>query len=189
MTSTINQIAYDNLQDELVIDIRDNTTFRQGHLPNSLNVTAKQKDKYWDSLVKDEAELVLVTEDEPPLVDFEDSSAKGYILFADIPQANLVTSSEITAEDFLQLDGNYTLLDLRHPDEITRPAPKKNLVNIPLENLADNLDQIDSDKDIYLLCGSGGRATAGDAYLKSHGFDHTHVIEGGIKAVIQAQDK
>lgn len=43
MTTTLNKIAYENLQDELVVDIRDNTTFRQGHLPNSLNVTAKQK--------------------------------------------------------------------------------------------------------------------------------------------------
>ena len=48
-------------------------------------------------------------------------------------------------------------------------------------------EAIDSDKDIYLLCGSGGRATAGDAYLTAHGYNKTHVIEGGIKAVIQAQ--
>lgn len=56
----------------------------------------------------------------------------------------MVTSAEITAADFLQLpdDQDYVLLDLRHPDEITRPAPEKNLVNIPLEKLADNLEKL-----------------------------------------------
>ena len=189
MTTTLNKIAYENLQDELVVDIRDNTTFRQGHLPNSLNVTAKQKDKYWDGLVKNKENLVILTDKEESLADFEDLNLNAYLLFEDIPQEVLVTSAEITAADFLQLpdDNDYILLDLRHPDEITRPAPEKNLVNIPLEKLADNLERIDSDKDIYLLCGSGGRATAGDAYLTAHGYNKTHVIEGGIKAVIQAQ--
>ncbi len=127
MTTTLNKIAYENLQDELVVDIRDNTTFRQGHLPNSLNVTAKQKDKYWDGLVKNKENLVILTDREESLADFEDLDLNAYLLFEDIPQEVLVTSAEITAADFLQLpdDNDYILLDLRHPDEITRPAPEK----------------------------------------------------------------
>ena len=132
MTTTLNKIAYENLQDQVVVDIRDNTTFRQGHLPNSLNVTAKQKEKYWDSLVKNKENLVILTDKEESLADFEDLEPNAYLLFEDIPQEVLVTSAEITAADFLQLsdDNDYILLDLRHPDEITRPAPEKNLVNI-----------------------------------------------------------
>lgn len=184
------QIDYRKLTNQLVVDIRDNTTFRAGHLKNALNVTPKQFPKYGPTLIQSDQDLVAVVENESDLDDITYVPFTSYILFSDIVSEDLVTSSEITAEDFLELDDDkdYILLDLRHPDEITRPAPEKNLVNMPLENLADRIDQIDPNKDIYLLCGSGGRATAGDAYLKSHGFDHTHVIEGGIKAVIQAQN-
>ena len=62
MTTTLNKIAYEKLQDQVVVDIRDNTTFRQGHLPNSLNVTANQKDKYWDGLVKNKENIVILTD-------------------------------------------------------------------------------------------------------------------------------
>lgn len=72
MTTTLNKIVYENLQDEVVVDIRDNTTFRQGHLPNSLNVTTKQKNKYWDGLVKNKENIVILTDKEESLADFED---------------------------------------------------------------------------------------------------------------------
>lgn len=187
--TTLKEITFENLDDKLVVDIRDNATFRQGHLPNSLNITNQLKAKYWDGLVKNNQHLVLLTEKPESLLAFEDIAYIGYILFDNIPKDVLVTSAEISAEDFLKLNDDHVLLDLRHPDEITRPAPGKNAVNIPLEQLADNLNRLTANKDIYLLCGSGARATAADAYLQAHGFTQTHVIEGGIKAIMQVENK
>src|SRR5699024_6035414 len=98
MTTTLNKIAYEKLQDQVVVDIRDNTTFRQGHLPNSLNVTANQKDKYWDGLVKNKENIVILTDKEESLADFEDLDANAYILFEDIQQEVLGKSAEKTAD-------------------------------------------------------------------------------------------
>lgn len=180
---------YTELTDELVIDVRDNTNFRAGHLANSLNLTAKQMPKYYPALVESGQTIVAVVNDSSDLDAIDTVVFAGYILFDDIDADALVTTDTIKADDFLTLDTDYVLLDLRHPDEITRPAPKKNLVNISLETLPENLDQLDKDATIYTLCGSGGRATAGAAYLAKNGFTNTHVIEGGIKAVIEAQNK
>lgn len=180
---------YQNVADELLVDIRDNKAFRMGHLKNSLNVTPKQFPKYGNSLIDSNRPVVAVVENEADLNTIENLAFSGYILFDKINQTDLVTSDTISAMDFLNLSGDYTLLDLRHPNEITRPAPGENLVNIPLEDLADNLNQLDKESDIYLLCGSGARATAGAAYLERQGFTQANVIEGGIKSVNEAQNK
>lgn len=182
------KVDYKHITNELIIDIRDHSLFREGHLKNSLNITAKQLPKYWASLVEENRPLVAVIEKESDLDDFPDVDFIAYILFAEILITDLVASESIQADDFLQLATDYTLVDLRHPDEITRPAPKKHLVNIPLENLSQELDQLNQNDKIYLLCGSGGRATAGESYLSSHGFTNAVVIEGGIKAIIEAQN-
>lgn len=183
------ELNYQDITDKLLVDIRDNAAFRTGHLKNSLNVTPKQFPKYGKSLIDNNRQVIAVVDSEADLNAIENQVLSGYILFDKINQADLVTIDTISAADFLVLSGDYTLLDLRHPDEITRPAPEENLVNIPLEDLADNLDQLNKESDIYLLCGSGARATAGASYLERHGFNQTNVIEGGIKSVNKAQNK
>ena len=107
----------------------------------------------------------------------------GYLLIADVPQADLQTQATITAADFINLPaGDFTLLDVRHPDEITRPAPEKQLQNIALEELAFNYERLQPGQTIYTLCGSGNRATAAASFLAVKGYQPV-VIEGGMKAV------
>src|SRR5699024_7632047 len=83
---------------------------------------------------------------------------------------------------FLAVQDDYILLDLRHPDEITRLAPEENLINIPLEDLPSTYQKLDKDQKIYTLCGSGNRATAAASFLANKGYKPV-VIEGGMKAV------
>lgn len=100
---------------------------------------------------------------------------------------NFQAKESISASDFLHKSDDFILLDVRYPDEITRPAPEKNLVNIPFEELVDNHQSLDTSKQIYTPCGSGKRSTAAASFLESKGFD-PKVIEGGMKA-IQEIDK
>ena len=60
---------------------------------------------------------------------------------------------------FLQLKMTIFYLISEHPDEITRPAPEENLINIPLEDLPSTYQKLDKNQMIYTLCGSGNRAT------------------------------
>ena len=111
----------------------------------------------------------------------------GYILFEEIPNSELRQSDTISAKDFLDLEGDYTLLDVRNPSEITRIAPKNNLKSIPFEDLPTSHQSLNNSKHIYTLCGSGNLGTAAASYLETLGFQPI-IINGGMKA-IQDEDK
>ena len=88
----------------------------------------------------------------------------------------------ITARKFKALpkDKDYILLDVRDGKEISSKDPKNNRLNIPLKSLYKNIDLIDKDKDIYILCASGNRSTSAASYLSMHGLK-SKVISGGIR--------
>src|SRR5699024_534049 len=106
----------------------------------------------------------------------------GYLLIDEVPKENLKTTETIPADNFLNKTDDFILLDARRPDEITRPAPAKNLVNIPFEDLVNHYQSLDTSKHIFTLCGSSNRSTAAASFLESKGLN-PKVIEGGMKAI------
>ena len=185
------KIDYTAIKDQQLVDIRSQHDFQAGHLENALNLNPGNFSTYASDYLDLNRPIVFI-------VDFEGKEAleeiassaeeKGfaqydeYILIDEVPENELQNTPTISAEKFLDLSSDYILLDVRHPDEITRIAPKKNLVNIPLVDLADNYQSLDPNKMVYTLCGSGNRSTTAASYLESKGFK-TSVIEGGMKAV------
>lgn len=190
------KLTYNHETNSLLIDIRPQDKFQAGHIKNSLNFIPSSFTKYLAQFLTPEQSIQLLVEDESPetlamLADLEKllqpSTLEGYLLFDEIPKNILQKIETISAEDFLAIDCEdtnvpFSLLDLRSPAEITRPAPDKHLTNIPLEELAQHFQQLDPAKTIYTLCGSGNRATAASSFLRAKGFK-TIVIEGGMKAV------
>lgn len=174
------------------IDMRSQTAFQAGHIKGALNLIPENIKKYAGDLLqaKQPIALVLDADLEKQLTELElqiDSQGftqlAGYLLIADVPQAVLQTQATITAADFIDLPaGDFTLLDVRHPDEITRPAPEKQLQNIALEELASNYETLKTGQTVYTLCGSGNRATAAASFLSAKGYQPV-IIEGGMKAV------
>lgn len=75
---------------------------------------------------------------------------------------------------------DFILLDIRDYNEVEEEDPDKNKVSIPLKSLYENLDKLvmDKHKTIYILCGSGNRATTAAAYLTVRGYKVV-VITGG----------
>lgn len=57
---------------------------------------------------------------------------------------------------------------------------------IPLSVFDQNYKEIDKTKPAYFLCGIGKRALKAAEYLSSLGYKDLYVIEGGIKAWIEA---
>ncbi len=185
------QLAYPIAEDAIIIDVRDAESFRQGHLENSINFTKTNLNKH-GFLIPDSDEHVLVIDQsqQEEVAALEEKifhgNISGYILDTQIPEEDLDQSPVISAKDFLDLPGDdYILLDVRHPDEITLPAPEKALLSIPLETFNFQHPSLLSDKTIYTLCGSGNRGTLIASLLKYLGFNAV-VIDGGMKA-IQAQ--
>ncbi len=186
------QLAYSDINEQQLIDCRSQHDFQGGHLKQSLNLTASNFKKYATYYLDVDQPLVFIVgskEDElETLSDLADdlgfNQVSGYIHVEDIPAEALETLGTTAPKDFLSKEDDYILLDVRHPDEITRLAPEKNLVNIPFEKLITDYHSLDSSKEIYTLCGSGGRSTAAASFLKAKGLK-PNVIEGGMKAVLE----
>ena len=76
-------------------------------------------------------------------------------------------------------------IDVRTPEEYSAGHAAR-AVNIPLDTLPANLDRLEKNEPVYLICESGGRAQQAGAYLKSLGFNNVLNIRGGTAAWRQA---
>ncbi|MEN9909805.1 MAG: hypothetical protein RLZZ540_2954 [Bacteroidota bacterium] len=90
------------------------------------------------------------------------------------------TVLEITAKEALeQIDNSDVLfLDVRNEEEFPKIS-LPNSIQIPLSELEENLDQLDSNKTILVYCQSGIRSKKAAAILKKHSFLKVQSIAGG----------
>lgn len=189
------KLTFVDIENQQLVDIRSQQEYQEGHIARSINLIPKNFKKYAPAFLSTGLPLIFIIGEESKeeveklqqeAFDLGFTQVEGYIQMEDVSKENLQQTETIAAKDFLKQVDNYILLDVRHPDEITRPAPEKNLVNLPLEELPENLHSLNGQKEIYTLCGSGNRGTAAASYLVERGFKPT-VIEGGMKAIQEVQ--
>lgn len=72
-------------------------------------------------------------------------------------------------------------IDVRTPGEYNRNQIK-GFNNIPLQSLKLASSELDSSREVVLLCQSGSRSMAAARLLKKQGFTHITNIRGGINA-------
>lgn len=81
--------------------------------------------------------------------------------------------------------GDCQIVDVREVPEY-QAARIKNSTLVPLSEFMDKLNLIEKNKPSYYLCGIGKRALKAAEYLESIGYKDLIVIDGGIKAWVQA---
>ena len=189
--SLMKKLNFEDIKEQQLVDVRTQHNFQAGHVENSLNLNPGNFKKYAIDYLNLKLPIVFIvgTEDKSDLKELSALAEEvgfthitGYLLADEIPTEKAYTLETISVDKFLNKEDDYILLDVRHPDEITRPAPEKNLVNIPFEDLITDHTALDKNKEIYTLCGSGNRSTAAASYLLSKGLNPL-VIEGGMKAI------
>lgn len=91
--------------------------------------------------------------------------------------------SSITAQELKNLikdkNKDFQVIDVRsrlewedgHIDD-------SRVINIDINNLIFNSSQVSKDKDIYVICESGGRSSLGQMILKTKGYKAFDVIGG-----------
>ncbi len=79
--------------------------------------------------------------------------------------------------DSLPRDGSVYLLDTRTPAEYAR-SNIEGFVNIPLDSLRQRLDEIPTDKPVYVHCHSGHRSYIACRILSAHGIDCYNLAGG-----------
>ena len=78
-------------------------------------------------------------------------------------------------------EGSYTLLDVRQPWEYEEDhIPGATLV--PLGDLKEGTQDLDSDKPTLVYCAVGGRSRVAAQLLSGRGFEEVYNLSGGIKA-------
>ncbi|MDA8340954.1 MAG: MBL fold metallo-hydrolase [Actinomycetota bacterium] len=91
----------------------------------------------------------------------------------------LDVTAEIVARE-LGKDEAPFLLDVREPEEVAAWAIP-GIVNIPLGQLQDRLDEIPRDRQVVAVCASGNRSGVAASVLAGIGFDTANLV-GGMQA-------
>ncbi|RRO94443.1 rhodanese-like domain-containing protein [Corynebacterium bovis] len=73
--------------------------------------------------------------------------------------------------------GGAQLIDIREPDEFAS-GHARGAVNLPLSELQARYGELDLDRDIYLICLSGGRSSRAAAWLEQNGVEAINVANG-----------
>ena len=103
-------------------------------------------------------------------------SAKSPVNFAGMVAAD-VLRSDMPLTHWTSGESGF-LLDVRHPQELAvEQVP--GAVNIPLDELRARLDELPRDREIHVICRSGGRAYWGTRILLQNGFKARN-ISGGM---------
>ena len=85
------------------------------------------------------------------------------------------------------LDSNddCNIIDVRESQEYTAVRISGSIL-VPLSQFEEKINLIDKNHAAYFLCGVGKRALKAAEYLEIKGYKNLYVIEGGIKAWLEA---
>ena len=73
------------------------------------------------------------------------------------------------------------LVDVREGDEVEQLAfDVPVIVNIPLSEFENRYKELPKDKDLVIVCHSGGRSVRAAGFLKNHGYDRVVNMKYGI---------
>lgn len=76
-------------------------------------------------------------------------------------------------------------VDVRTPEEYSSGHAAR-AINIPLDTLSANLDRLEKNEPIYVICETGGRSQSAAVILKNAGFNNILDVAGGTAAWRQA---
>ena len=156
-------------RDILIIDTRDEEEFKKNHLPNSINIMARNIDdklETWlGSIVEPSEPFYMVVESISDRQDILERIAKiGYeqqIKAVLTLNDNYEKSDNFDFTKFDQNKENFTILDIRNKSEFNENKFFDNTINVPLNELRNSIDKIPTNKPIVIHCAGGYRSAAG----------------------------
>lgn len=159
----------------MLVDIRNASEFKKGHLPGSINIQADSpNDKFetWLGSIIEPEEKFNVVIDNPYELDavLERVSKIGY----ESQLQSVITLDENYVEksytldlnDFKKNPSNYTIVDIRNKSEINEGKYFDSALAHPLNNLRHSYNEIPKDKPIVVHCAGGYRSAAGSSLLQ-----------------------
>lgn len=179
--------------DGVILDVRKNTEYGESHIPNAINIGLGGQFASWaGTLVTIGTPIAIAAETKEQtdeafmrLARVGIETVKGYILMKDF-SGETKSVEQISVEKVKEILSDETqFVDVRRIAEHA-PAHAPNTINIPLNNLPDELDKLNPDKPTYVICQSGYRSSLGTGILENAGFKEIYNVTGGTQAWINA---
>ena len=181
--------------DALILDVRHQTDFIKGFIPNSMFIGLNGTFAPWvGALIKDiNQPIVLVTpegKEEETItrlarVGFD--NVIGYLEggFESWKNSNK-SIDKITSISADVLEENIkhgaTVFDVRKPGEYENEHIE-NVANTPLDYLEEHLNEFPKDTTFFIHCAGGYRSVIAASILKMNGFDNVIDVAGGFSAI------
>ena len=177
LKSSIEKVPFaeNTTADGLIVDMRNEATFKKGHLKGSINIQAVSENAKFEtwlgSIVKPKDAFTLVIDDQKNKDTLLHRVAKiGYEKLLKkvitISLENLVTSEKLDLADFKNNPDNYTIVDIRNTSEVEEGKFFDSAISHPLNELRDTADKIPTNKPIVVHCAGGYRSAAGSSLLQ-----------------------
>ena len=161
----------------LIIDVRDEADFKKNHLPDSINIMARnQEDKletWLGSIVKPDEKFYLVINSINDKAEILERISKiGYE--TQIRSVVTLSDNAFLKTDALDLEyfkrdmDAYSIIDIRNKSELSAEGKFfENAINIPLNELRDSREVIPTNKPIVVHCAGGYRSAAGSSIIEN----------------------
>jgi len=159
----------------LIVDMRDEATFKKGHLKGSINIQAvsdNAKFETWlGSIVEPTEEFTLVIDNKKNKNVLLHRVAKiGYEKLLKkvitLSEENLIANEKLDLSDFKKNPDNYTIVDIRNTSEVEEGKFFESAISHPLNELRETASKIPMDKPIVVHCAGGYRSAAGSSILE-----------------------
>ena len=184
------------IKEVILLDVRNENDFAESHIPGSIFIGLDGRFAPWvGELLEDIKKPIILLapkgrEEEAitrlSRVGFD--NIKGYLKggIKSWIELNKKTNSieNIKAQNFMSLNSKFdiNILDVRSQNEYLSGSVDGSL-NIPLINLTDNLDKLNSNKRSYIYCKGGYRSMIASSILNSKGINDITNIIGGYDSI------
>ncbi len=181
--------------DGVVIDVRQNFEYGDGHIPNSINIGLGGQFASWTgTLIPIGTPIAIVADVDiqveeafTRLARVGHETVTGYILLKNysgqkksVEQVSVQEVNELTqTEKYLQF------VDVRRLPEHNAGHAMRT-VNIPLDKLEHDFEKLDPAVPTYVICQGGYRSSIGTSILENAGFTKLYNVTGGTAAWIKA---
>lgn len=182
-----------NLEDVIILDVRNQNEFRQGFIPGSIFIGLKGSFAPWvGSIIKDvNTKLLLVCdrglEEEAILrlsrVGFD--NCLGYLdggISSWTNSNNYDTIESISADDLSKIIERVSLIDVRKSGERSN-GYLYNSKHVSLDDFQDQIKEIDKNNNNYIHCAGGYRSMIACSILKRNGYDSVIDVKGGFSSI------
>ena len=179
--------------DGVVLDVRQNSAYGAGHVPDSINIGLGGQFASWTGTMIPIGTPIAIAADTQEQVDeafmrlarVGHETVTGYVLMRNY-SGEISKVEQVTVEDMSKLlDRDIQFVDVRRQAEhVAGHAPKT--VNLPLDKLSKEIDRLDPEKPTYVICQGGYRSSIGTSILENAGFKEIYNVTGGTAAWINA---